>query len=323
MNTKDGNLFFETIRTVKGTGEGNGKRAHATGGRRMLTRIVFVVVGCALMATTAWAQSLNLYEGELCKKKVEPWSGFLCGHANGAPGVPPGTATFVFQNVGSHPVQVGTTSEYWTTISCTLEPNETKQVTLEPGRAVYVTRDEVFLSKRTLAVLVKAITPCDTCAPMDFRDCIPVAPSAAPLAKGLKGAMGSTVGPDGALYVTEGAAGRISRVDPRTGEITTFASGLPKPDHGSRSLFGGVVDVAFLGTTAYALVTLDGHGDVSGIYRVDGPDRVTVVADIGEFSVDNPPTSLEFIGNTAYVVTLAGELWTIEGISNPPTGGSH
>ena len=30
---------------------------------------------------------------------------------------------------------------------------------------------------------------------------------------------GQHVGPDGALYVTEGAAGRISRVDPQTGEI--------------------------------------------------------------------------------------------------------
>ncbi len=45
---------------------------------------------------------------------------------------------------------------------------------------------------------------------------------------GLQGATGSTIGPGGALYVTEGAAGRISRVDPQTGEITTFASGLPK-----------------------------------------------------------------------------------------------
>src|SRR5882724_10056064 len=47
------------------------------------------------------------------------------------------------------------------------------------------------------------------------------------LVTGLQGASGSTVGPDGALYVTEGAAGRISRVDPQTGELTTFASGLP------------------------------------------------------------------------------------------------
>lgn len=42
-------------------------------------------------------------------------------------------------------------------------------------------------------------------------------PTASLLASGLEGASGSTVGPGGALFVTEGAAGRISRIDPRTG----------------------------------------------------------------------------------------------------------
>jgi hypothetical protein len=106
----------------------------------------------------------------------------------------------------------------------------------------------------------------------------------------LEGATGSTVGPGGALYVTEGAAGRISRVDPQTGEITTFASGLPKSIIG----IGGAIDVAFIGQTAYVLVTLVGSdlggSDVVGIYRVDGPDSFTVVADIGEFNLHNPPT---------------------------------
>src|SRR5947207_12470591 len=53
-------------------------------------------------------------------------------------------------------------------------------------------------------------------------------PTATLLATGLEGGSGSTVGPDGALYVTETAVGRISRVDPETGEVTAFASGLPK-----------------------------------------------------------------------------------------------
>ena len=44
---------------------------------------------------------------------------------------------------------------------------------------------------------------------------------------GLQGAQGSTIGPDGALYVTEGAIGRVSRIDRHSGEVTTFASGLP------------------------------------------------------------------------------------------------
>src|SRR6266581_2851504 len=65
---------------------------------------------------------------------------------------------------------------------------------------------------------------------------------------GLESAKGSTVGPDGALYVTEGAAGRISRVDPLTGEVTTFASGLPTaiPAVG----IGGAIDIAFIDNIA-------------------------------------------------------------------------
>jgi hypothetical protein len=59
--------------------------------------------------------------------------------------------------------------------------------------------------------------------------------------------------------------------------------------------FGGPVDVAFLGRTADVLVTLVGPdvggNDTVGIYRVDGPDRFTVVADIGAFAIDNPPAT--------------------------------
>lgn len=113
------------------------------------------------------------------------------------------------------------------------------------------------------------------------------------LATGLAGGSGSAIGPDGALYVTETAAGRISRIDPESGEITMFAEGLPKEMIG----IGGAVDVAFIGDTAYALVTLVGEdvggSDAVGIYRVDGPDSSTVVADIGEFSSQNVPTNAQ------------------------------
>ena len=122
-------------------------------------------------------------------------------------------------------------------------------------------------------------------------------PTAHRLVAGLQGGSGSTIGPDGALYVTESAAGSITRVDPRTGATTTYASGLPKliPAAG----FGGPVDLAFVGRTAYVLVTLVGPdvggGDVVGLYRVDGPDRFTVVADIGAFSIANPPATDFFV----------------------------
>jgi hypothetical protein len=128
----------------------------------------------------------------------------------------------------------------------------------------------------------------------------PAAASAAPqsgnatasrLVTGLQGGWGSTIGPDKALYVTETAAGRITRVDPKTGATTTYASGLPKSIIG----LGGATDIAFIGGTAYVLVTLVGPdvggSDVDGIYRVDGPHSFAVVADIGTFAIDHPPAT--------------------------------
>jgi hypothetical protein len=136
------------------------------------------------------------------------------------------------------------------------------------------------------AALIAMITPSATRAPRPCEE-----PTAIRLVTGLEGASGSTIGPDGALYVTEGALGRISRVDPQTGEKTTFASGLPTAIIG----IGGAIDVAFIDNIAYVLVTLVSDplfptSDVNGIYRVDAPDSFTVVADIGQFNLANPPT---------------------------------
>ena len=52
--------------------------------------------------------------------------------------------------------------------------------------------------------------------------------------------------------------------------------------------------------------------------KVNGDGTFTVVTD----GLDRP-TSLEFIGNTAYVVTLTGEIWKIDDVSGPPFGVSH
>ena len=117
------------------------------------------------------------------------------------------------------------------------------------------------------------------------------------IVSGLAGGSGSTVGPNGALYVTEPAAGRISRVDPRTGRVTVFATGLPPliPAVG----IGGAMDVEFLNGTAYVLVTLVGADvggtSIVGVYRMDGPNRFTPIADIGAFSLANPPSTPFFV----------------------------
>jgi hypothetical protein len=129
-------------------------------------------------------------------------------------------------------------------------------------------------------------------------------PTAELFVSDLQGATGSTIGPDGALYVTEGAIGIISRVDLRTGIKTTFASGLPHSIIG----IGGVIDVAFIGKTAYALVTLvgpdvTGSSDV-GIYRVNGPNH-ELVANIGEFAIDNPPhTAFEVLSGVQFAMEV-------------------
>ncbi len=57
---------------------------------------------------------------------------------------------------------------------------------------------------------------------------------------------------------------------------------------------GGAIDVAFLGRTAYVLVTLVGPSlgqpsVVDGLYRVGRDGTVKPVADIGAWSIEHPP----------------------------------
>jgi hypothetical protein len=127
----------------------------------------------------------------------------------------------------------------------------------------------------------------------------PLAPTTQLLVTGLQELQGSTVGPGGALFVTAPLTGSIWRVDPKTGAVTLFASGLPARIPDLFFIGSGVVDVAFIDGTAYALVTgvgpdLEGD-DVVGIYRMDGPNSFTVVADLGEFSLANPPATDFFV----------------------------
>ena len=109
---------------------------------------------------------------------------------------------------------------------------------------------------------------------------------------------GSTIGPDGALYVTDGKVGRVLRVDTHTGAVSTFARGLP-PSHPTPGI-GGAIDVAFVGHTAYVLVTLVGTSfgepDVlDGIYRVGRDGVATPIADIGAWSIAHPPATDFFV----------------------------
>ena len=113
------------------------------------------------------------------------------------------------------------------------------------------------------------------------------------LTSGLSNGFGSTVGPDGMLYVTESAVGRVTRVDPHSGAASTFASGLPvmNPAIG----IGGAMDVAFLDGVAYAIVTLVdplvGGSSADGLYRITPGRPPVLVADIGAWALTHPPAT--------------------------------
>ena len=101
---------------------------------------------------------------------------------------------------------------------------------------------------------------------------------------------GSAIGPDGALYVTNGTKGTLVRVDPTTGSAKVVGRGLPR----KAIDIGGAMDVAFLGGRAYVMVILAGvdvgvPDAVMGIYRLKRDGTFSVFADLGTWSAAHPP----------------------------------
>lgn len=163
------------------------------------------------------------------------------------------------------------------------------------------------------------------------------------LAEGLTQSIGTTIGPDGALYVAEGPLGVVSRIDPGTGARTVVADGLPSNEDG-----GGPIDVVFIGDTLYVLTT--GLGEESstpelanGIYEIAEDGAATLIADLGAFALANPvdfedaipsgnPFAIDLLDdetfivtdgnhNRIYVVTLDGDITEVAAFDNVvPTG---
>ncbi len=132
------------------------------------------------------------------------------------------------------------------------------------------------------------------------------------LAEGLQSTIGAAIGPDGALYVAEGGTGgpmkvstpdgdgyfgltgRVSRIDPETGERTTFASGIASGAEAEGGQGFGLADIVFVGDDLYYLTTgsfnlIEGlEAYPNGVYRILPDGSSKLVANISKFNDDNP-----------------------------------
>ena len=127
------------------------------------------------------------------------------------------------------------------------------------------------------------------------------------------------------VYMAE--AGPVPHL-PENGKVVSFGPNSPTATEvasGARLL----VDVEFgrgavstpsrrVSSRSAALRVTPALPNTGALVKVNGDGTFTVITD----SLDRP-TSLEFIGNTAYVVTLTGEIWKIDGVSCPPYGVSR
>jgi hypothetical protein len=127
------------------------------------------------------------------------------------------------------------------------------------------------------------------------------------------------------VYMAE--AGPVPHL-PQNGKVVSFG---PKSSTAMEVASGArlLVDVEFgRGRRLYALSqgifpvgsppATPAQHNTGSLVKVNGDGTFTVIMD----SLDQP-TSLEFIGNSAYVVTLTGEIWKIDDVSCPPNGVSR
>jgi hypothetical protein len=108
--------------------------------------------------------------------------------------------------------------------------------------------------------------------------------------------------------------GKVVSFSANSPTVATVASGAPL-----------LVDVEFNnGRTLFALAQRihSGVGEGSpaepntgSLVRVNDDGTFTTIAD----GLDRP-TSFEFIRNTAYIISLTGEVWTVENVAGPPFG---
>lgn len=120
-------------------------------------------------------------------------------------------------------------------------------------------------------------------------------------------------------HETENGSAVIS-IDAKSLATTEVGSGAPL-----------LVDIEVgLGRTLYALA----QGRWTGFFGPDpGSPADPMTGSLSRINADgsfteivgglNLPTSMEFIGNSAYIVNLIGEIWVIDDVSDPPFGKSR
>lgn len=166
------------------------------------------------------------------------------------------------------------------------------------------------------------------------------------LVSGLLQPKGVKMGPDGMLYVAEsgtggntpvevdgvtynnGFTGRISRIDPETGERETVAEGLPSNAMAEGEAVGPA-DIDWIGGQLYYLQTHGGEAwgfpdNPTGIYEVSDDGEVELVADIYEFNVENPVEAIDSgaqpdieVGGNPYAMTVRnGAFYVVDGNHN-------
>jgi hypothetical protein len=127
------------------------------------------------------------------------------------------------------------------------------------------------------------------------------------------------------IYVTEAGP---TRHLPENAKLMSLSLNSPTATEVANAAGTGVglfVDVEFsLGNSLYALAQGVWDGPFEGTPALPNTGALLKLNQDGTFSVIvdglNQPTSMEFIKNTAYVVSLTGEVWKIDNVSPPPYG---
>ena len=130
---------------------------------------------------------------------------------------------------------------------------------------------------------------------------------------------------DNTIFISQ--AGPVPH-DPAEGKVLALSNG--KVSTVSEVAKGAplLVDVEFgQGQSLFALSQGAYSGLVEGSPALPNTGSLVSVNKGGTFTKVagklNIPTSLEIIGNTAYIVTHGGEIWTVDNITGPPYGQPH